>query len=87
MAKKMLKKKNKFGESPLETLRVNLEKIKKLKNPNSEVHQDTVLDYIVDKSVKPFSLDGNGNYRFKRGTSHVEPSRPLKMKRNTVQVL
>lgn len=65
IAKKVLRKKNKFGETPLELIKLNLEKIKKIKNPNSEVHFDTILSYIIDKSVKPFDIDQHGKNKLK----------------------
>jgi hypothetical protein len=52
-----LKRKNKNGDSALDILRQNLEKVKKIRNPSAEVRFDTVISYLKNPHRVPFNID------------------------------
>lgn len=53
------REKNKAGETAEHIIKRNLEKIKRLKNPNSEVTSHEIKLYLSNSSKHPFPLDNN----------------------------
>lgn len=51
------REKNKLGESAELIIKKNLEKIKRLKNPNAEVTNQEIKMYLQNSAKHPFSLE------------------------------